>query len=197
MRSISLLLCGVLVATVGCANPSYMRTKAAALENTVASYHSQQRDRVDLLNKSYRDTFAQLMDDLTQLSEDELNQEFDLDAQRNADLLLWDWEETTLLHEVVDLFYQTTALQRQRIQQADAALSSARTNYASSYQEVALQLAKLEKVEADLRQLSHSDEVSHQTLEVLKTLANAVEQEIKKQNRPTQPGQAQTPAGRP
>src|SRR6266404_3939181 len=80
----------------GCTMTSEVRKSAQDLSNDLLVFENQQRDRIQHLNQNYQDTFAKLMNALSALSDVELRQGRDGDAQSLSDALIAD-DKTSLI----------------------------------------------------------------------------------------------------
>jgi hypothetical protein len=152
----SLAASAVIAMTGGCLdlhNTTRSRQAATALTTQLTAYRDAQDARVKRLNEEYRDLFAKLMDTLEALSQAELQQGRDGDAQSVADSLIAD-EQASLRGRFRTAFANAVKAQRERIRDADLATVTVRENYAKSYSDVKLEIAKLNTVIKNLEAMS-------------------------------------------
>jgi hypothetical protein len=158
----------------GCTTPKYMRDRAATLEPSVRHYREQQQANLDRLNKEYRQTFGNLMEDLAHIARQDEAQWFSLDVEKDAELLAGDWQKLTTKRQFYDLFSRALVTDRDRIKTIEESVAKARDSYAKSYKEAAIELNKLTTIEQNLRQLSQKDKLSKKTLDEVKRLVEAI-----------------------
>ena len=142
----------------GCQTTKAMQERASTLAADVGEYRDKQSDRIDKLNADYARTFAQLMQQMRDLSDTQLRQGRDIDAQKIADAMVDDWESKTLREALREAFSATSVRQRQAIESADEAIVTARASYEDQYQKAKLEVAKLDKVHANLRLLAKNED---------------------------------------
>ena len=150
IRAVTVL---TLAAACGCTTTPEVRQRAADTSARVAAYRKQQQDRIDHLNESYRDAFARQMDELITLSDQSLTAGRNLDAQRIADEMIVDGS-VTLPSRMYDLFLKLINDQRQRIQDADNQVATARARYVAAYHQASLELTRLDHIKANLDRLA-------------------------------------------
>jgi nitrate reductase assembly molybdenum cofactor insertion protein NarJ len=141
---------------VGCYTTTKSREQAKILTTQITGYRDEQAQRVERLNREYADTFNRLMDTLEDLTQVELQQGRDADAQLISDNLIADGK-SSLRSRFRGAFGSAVEAQRQRIHEADLAVAAVRENYARSYTEAKLQLSKLKTVLDNLRAVSEEN----------------------------------------
>jgi hypothetical protein len=143
-------------AQVGCYTTEQSRQQARTLTTQVTAYRDEQAKRIDRLNQEYNDAFEKLMDTLEDLTQTELQQGRDADAQGISDALIAD-HDSSLRGRFRAAFGKVVADQRYRINEADLAVAAVRENYAKSYTEAKLELSKLKTVLDNLRSISEEN----------------------------------------
>ena len=164
-RFILLLAAFLPLPITGCGTtPTEAQNAAKQLSAQIATYQTQQKNRVDQINKEYDDTFNQLMTSFTQLTRTQLQQSRDTDAQTIADQILSD-DKQTLIGNFRNDFASTLKAERDKITAADTALAGARDAYTKSYTQAKLELSKLDALQSDLKLLAQNQnelaQVSH------------------------------------
>ncbi len=140
----------------GCYTTRTSRDQAKALTTQITTYRDEQSKRIARLNQEYNDAFNQLMDTLEDLSQTELQQGRDADAQTISDNLIADGN-SSLRGRFRNSFSKVVADQRLRIAEADLAVAAVRDNYTKSYTEAKLELTKLKTVLDNLRSISEEN----------------------------------------
>jgi len=167
----------VLAAASGCYNTARSRQAATSLTTRMTAYRDEQDARVRQLNDEYRDAFARLMDVLDELSQAELEQARDGDAQQISDTLIADGN-ASLRGRFRGAFADIVRQQRARIEQADLAVAGVRDAYVKSYSEAKLEIAKINLVLKNLEAVAHDPTDAQQvqeTLRVVKIFVDAYE----------------------
>jgi hypothetical protein len=160
----------------GCEKDEQMRIAAETLAADVERHHDEQRRRVDELNRGYRETFKDLINEHAALDDDERRQARQADHQRLADRLLVDWETETLPSRVIASFDEDLDAQRQRIEAGEAALAAARAAYAAAYRDASLELSRLRRVQSSLRALARAPESQRDLVQLFSVIAAAYRQ---------------------
>jgi hypothetical protein len=170
-----------MLASSGCqtAKTVEMQQRALALKPELETFTASLQAQLKKQDQDYRDTYGRLMLELQTFSSEEVTDLFDLDGQKAADELLADWKTQTLPRAFRDRFAAMMQAHLNRIMDANAALESARTNYASAYKQIKLKLANLKKVDADLTLLGQPQKFTYQDLSALLKVAEAVSQEVR------------------
>jgi hypothetical protein len=146
---------------LACTTTPGSRKDAQDLAVRIGAYRKEQSARVEHFNQSYRERFNELMDELVNLSDRQLQQGRDQDAQTLADTLISDGK-ATLIGAFRKSFGDALKNQRQTISTADDAITAARAAYAKAYGAATLDLAKLDQMSKDLEILAtkeNSDEL--------------------------------------
>jgi hypothetical protein len=173
---------GVMLAA-GCYNPPPSREYARTLSTQVSAYRDTQKKRIDLLNQSYNERYAELSDALQHAFDAELGLGRDADAQRIADDLVENPFQS-LNGRFRQGFGSAVAEQRKRIVDADVAIAAVRGGYMETYREAKLELGELDKTLDRLRTLS-ADEKERETLaQILRSLVDAYEKARKAATQP-------------
>ncbi len=137
----------------GCTQTGGSRKMASDLAKQISEYQEQQRDRVTRSNAEYRDRFNQLMDELVTLSDKQLQQGRDGDAQSIVDQLTAD-DGTSLIGKLRANFSASLKSQRESVASADTAITATRAAFVKAYREASLDLDKVDKLEKDLQILA-------------------------------------------
>jgi hypothetical protein len=148
----------LLLTSGGCARDQVLE-QARALGREVRVYRQAQAGRIEQLNADYRDAFAQNLDELLRLSDTELNQNRDVDAQTLVDQMT-EGDKATFFGALRGRLAGNVAAHRKSIDAADQAIAVARDNYLKSYKEAKLQLVKLDQLQADLTILGEREDAS-------------------------------------
>jgi hypothetical protein len=152
----SLFVVALIAAQPGCYTSKTSRDQARSLTTQITSYRDEQSKRIAHLNQEYNDAFNQLMDTLEDLTQTELQQGRDADAQTISDNLIADGN-SSLRGRFRVAFSKAVGDQRQRISDADIAVAAVRDNYTRSYVEAKLELNKLKTVLDNLRAISEEN----------------------------------------
>lgn len=143
----------VLLLSTGCTQVP----NAKDLADKVAQYREEQSDRVERLNSFFDDNYKQLTQALDDISNRQLLEDRNEEAQRIADRLIAN-PATSLRQTFRDNFYAAELNDRAEIDKADEALQQARDSYKQSYKALIIPLDMLRKAESDLRALEKTDE---------------------------------------
>ena len=155
--SASTLVVGIVAMTqTGCYTTSSSRNQAKGLVTQITQYRDEQANRIERLNTEYSDEFNKLMETLEDLTQVELQQGRDADAQTISDNLIADGN-SSLRGRFRASFSKTIGDQRQRIADADIAIATVRDNYTKNYTEAKLELNKLKSVLDNLRTMSEEN----------------------------------------
>lgn len=141
------LLC--FAAMAGCTTTNAVRDQAKDLIGNLVNYRAEQSDRVENVNRAYREAFTRLMNTFSDLTKTELEQGRDGDAQNLTDRIIYD-KRSTLVGVLRANLAKTMANERKAIANADDAITAAGAAYASAYTDAKLELSKLDTVMADL-----------------------------------------------
>src|SRR5204863_8997125 len=117
---------------VGCYTTPGIRQRAAGLAVELSTYRDDQSTRVEKINQEYNETISRLIEDLTRIKTAQLDLDRRIDAQRIADHLIAD-VNNSLRQTFRDAFADAVRNQRGEIAQADQAIAAARDAYAQSY----------------------------------------------------------------
>ena len=148
-----------IAALSGCTTTTGNRDQANGLVVKLSEYRAEQSNRVENVNRAYREAFTRLMNTFSDLTKTELEQGRDGDAQNLTDVIIYD-KKATLVGVLRGNFAQTMANQRKAIANADDAVTAAGAAYASAYTEAKLELSKLDTVMADLTFLATREKPS-------------------------------------
>jgi hypothetical protein len=140
-------------AAAGCDNA--INQKAVHLANDISAFRDNQSKRLEEINagfdQSYKDSIAML----EEAKKQELRLDRDRDAQRIADQIVSD-RNNSLRSTFRDNLAQIVITERTRIAEADQSIEEARENYSKAYQKTSLALDKLDSIISDLNLLGQS-----------------------------------------
>lgn len=151
-----LVLAPILGVGVGCAGHE-VRQQAEQLSGQVAVYRQEQAARIARLNREYAAAFSENLDELVRLSDAELSQGRDVDAQTLADQII-ESDRAAFFGALRSRLSGTLVAHRAAIAAADEDIATARDNYVKSYKEAKLQLVKLDQLQTDLASLSAKED---------------------------------------
>jgi hypothetical protein len=150
--TVSSLLMVACIFAAGCQTDVYRR--AGALAGEVREHRDRQAARVSKINADFDARFTTLMDQYGQALNTQLRQGRDADAQRIADELVVDLENSGLRGRFREAFARVVVSQRDSIAEADEAVAAARAAYETSYQQASLELKRLDRVHDILLELA-------------------------------------------
>jgi hypothetical protein len=180
--------------TGGCTNQEIL-DQAKTLAKDIRIYRQAQAERIDRLNSEYRAAFDENMDELVRLSDTELTQARDVDAQSLADQLI-DGDKATYIGSLRARLGQSVSTQRKAIDAADENIAVARKAYLDSYHQAKLQLSKLDQLQADLAILAEREDALRVTGTVIQKLVEnyrQIKDEQQKDPKATNAGGANKP----
>jgi hypothetical protein len=151
-------ICIFAILIAACTSTDGMRDLARVTENDVAQYQESLRRRLERLNTSYRQDSARQLETLSDLLVEQRAQEKSRDHQVLADTMLANWTKETLPSEILASFESLLTKQRERIDRAEEKLAASRMAYAAAYKDAQLDVARLDKVRANLRVLSQKED---------------------------------------
>jgi hypothetical protein len=172
----------MLGAGAGCAGHD-VRRQADRLSGEIAVYRQEQASRIERLNDEYRAAFAENLDELVRLSDTELRQGRDVDAQALADQIT-ESDRATHFGALRGRLAAVLVTHRASIATADKNIATARDNYLKSYKEAKLQLAKLDQLQADLAGLAEKEDALRAAGNLVQKIAEnyrQIREEAKKQ----------------
>lgn len=171
VRSSAILI--IMCFACGCVRTSTpaIRMAAGKLSQDVDAYRQQQQNRLDQLNAEYRAGFDRLMDAAEILYRTQAYQQFEQTTQNRADSLVTDWPKATLPNSLRAAFSDDVTAQRKAINDAEAAIETARNSYADAWKDVSLDLAQLKDVKAKLDTLAQPEDQARVTAEFVVTVA--------------------------
>ena len=159
MKTIVTLLAAAaaLAPAAGCRTNEARQTQAALLADRVAAHRQAQQAAADRVTADYAAASSRLFRQHARLNVDALKTSFDLEVGRAVDRLVENWKSGTLPARLSDAASGTLSRNRDVIRQGDEALAQAREAYGEAYVAAELELSRLERAEARLRQLSSED----------------------------------------
>lgn len=153
---LAVLLAAIAGTAGGCVKDEILE-RARTLSDEIGVYRQKQADRVERLNKEYQATFSDNLAELTRLSDVELTQARDVDAQLLADQIT-EADKATYFGALRGRLSSGVAGQRKSIDAADQAIAAARDKYLASYKEAKLQLNKLTQLQSELAVLAQRED---------------------------------------
>jgi FMN phosphatase YigB (HAD superfamily) len=131
-----------------------VRSQTETLSIEIAQHRQEQSDRIDRIKRDYQRAFVRNINEMLQLSDAELQQVRDVDAQLLADRILED-DKNTRFGVIRGSFRERLVEHRKAIDAADRAVEAARDTYEKNYNDAKLQLAKLDELQNNLNALSN------------------------------------------
>jgi hypothetical protein len=171
---IGMVVLAACAAVAGCHTNDAALKSADALAKDLGAYRADQTRRLDDVNRHYRFDYARLIDEMTRLRLDELNQFFTLATMEATAQVLSDWENATLPKRIRDRIQESVNDRRQRILEVDKSIEAARNAYADAYQAVQLNLALLKSAQADVESLAIREDRKQTAVEFVQTVARII-----------------------
>ena len=177
----------LLLFVTGCYTTPAIRQRAQDLAVQMSTYRDDQSARVEKINAEYHQTFAQLIDKLTEIQGAQLDLDREVEAQRIADHIISD-VNATLRQTFRDAFGTAVNAQREEIAQADLAIAAARDAYSQAYTDAKLKLDDLDRVIGNLRILAAAEDRQQTALDFIESVASAYDKirEEAQQNKDSQ-----------
>jgi hypothetical protein len=175
LRLLPLLV--AVAAAGGCYTTPGIRQRAQGLVVELSTYRDDQSTRIEKINQEYNTTFSRLIEQLTQIKTAQLNLDRRIDAQRIADRMIAD-VNNTLRQTFRDSFAETFKRQREEIAQADLSIAAARDAYAQSYTDAKLKLDDLDKLLSNLRVLAADEDRQQTALDFIQTVVK-IEEDVR------------------
>jgi hypothetical protein len=175
LRLLPLLV--AVAAAGGCYTTPGIRQRAQGLVVELSTYRDDQSTRIEKINQEYNTTFSRLIEQLTQIKTAQLNLDRRIDAQRIADRMIAD-VNNTLRQTFRDSFAETVKRQREEIAQADLSIAAARDAYAQSYTDAKLKLDDLDKLLSNLRVLAADEDRQQTALDFIQTVVK-IEEDVR------------------
>jgi hypothetical protein len=169
-RNNVLILAVVLLGTTGCYTNDPARKSATALATELDDYRREQTQRLDDINRQYRFDYARLVDEVTRLRVDQLNQFFTLGSMEATAQVLSDWEIATLPKRIRDRVAESVEERRVRLLEVDKQIDDARRAYADAYQAVQLNIAQLKSAQSAAAALAVPEDRRQTTVDLIQTL---------------------------
>lgn len=144
-------LIGIVVAVCGIAGCDVaINQKAKQLANDLSGFRDVQSKKLADINTSFDQSYKRSLGMLEKAKAQELRLDRDRDAQRIADQIVAD-SNNSLRSAFRDNLADIVTTQRNRVAEADQAIEVARKRYSDAYQKTSLALGKLDTVISELR----------------------------------------------
>ena len=162
----------VLLATA-CTTTAESRQWAQDAIARLAAYQENRKAAIDDLNADYRATYSALLRKYREVSLDRLELQRRADARAMADELSASWQKNGGLTPILTELDATRTRQLEAIRDRVRALTAVRIQYAKSYNDLTLELKKIEDAQAKLTHLAQEEDTRRATLFLLRDLAIA------------------------